>query len=85
MPDSVSALAMPLPLLLVPSPGYGPPVSSGMTEQVPLLPETTSNRLPVCDQGNDAGDEVKALERQVAELPGKEAAAFMPSGAKIRR
>jgi hypothetical protein len=37
MPDRASAFAMPLPLLLVPSPGYGPPVSSGMTEQVPFV------------------------------------------------
>ena len=37
MPDSASAFAMPLPLLLVPSPGYGPPVSSGMTAQVPVV------------------------------------------------
>ena len=39
MPDSASALATPLALRLVPSPGYGPAVSSGMTAQpLPVLP-----------------------------------------------
>ena len=28
--------------------------------QAPLLPLTTSNRLPVCDHGNEAGEEVAA-------------------------
>jgi hypothetical protein len=36
MPDRTSALATPLALRLVPSPGYGPPVSSGITEQTAL-------------------------------------------------
>ena len=37
MPDSVSALAMPLLLLLEPSPGYGPAVSDGITEQLDVV------------------------------------------------
>ena len=36
IPESRSAFAILLPLLLLPSPGYGPAVSSGMTEQEAL-------------------------------------------------
>ena len=36
-PDCVSTLTTPLELLLVPSPGYGPPVSSGITEHEPVV------------------------------------------------
>ena len=36
MPARISALATPLTLLLVPSPGYGPPVSSGITAHAVL-------------------------------------------------
>jgi hypothetical protein len=49
MPDKVSAFAVPLPLLLVPSPGYGPPVSSGMTAQVPVAGVVVVVVLPVLD------------------------------------
>jgi hypothetical protein len=39
MPESSKALAMPLLFEFEPSPGYGPAVSSGITEQLALEPD----------------------------------------------
>jgi hypothetical protein len=56
MPLSVSALATPLDVLLEPSPGYGPAVSSGMIEQV-VLPVDEDTTLVTEDADEDDEDE----------------------------